>query len=385
MQDLSRRNFFKLGAGVLAGAAFFDLTGINHQVFAQGVTKQKFKYTPVYLDKLPQATIAPQHSELVKNAYDYILTNVQKIENTNLKNKTLQFIKDTRPTFMQLYTSSTAVTAVYNELANKALIDTTIISPEQLFPPLKNLKENPQDFISAPGSGYNSHHAYPGGLPTHVAANLSISEGVVNTYKLIFGYAVNNDIVLSAQALHDLAKPWVFQWNSDGTCLKEYTIAGTGAHHILGLVEAIYRNMPAEEIIAQACAHNHPGSDKDECDVVNWLKAAAIIAQKNPIQYGLLDKSGDRLPIPQHQEGYIVHLGDHDWVLSGIAAKNIVLYLQEIAKTDYNFSTKDLNGQLFNDFRNYIGAQVSFMYLHNLMAQNGLEDVRRLVHQIILK
>lgn len=385
MQNLSRRNFFKLGAGALAGAAFFDLTGISHKAFAQGTNISNFKYVAVSLDKLPEAVKAVQNSELVKNAYKYIVDSVQKIENKNLQNKTLDFIKDTRPTFMQLYTSSTAVTAVYNELANKGFIDTTIISPEQLFPVVKNLKKNPQEFISAPGSGYASHHAYPGGLSTHVAANISISEGIVNTYKLIFGYTVNNDIVLSAQALHDLAKPWVFQWNNDGTCLKEYTIAGTGAHHILGLVEAIYRNMPAEEIIAQACAHNHPGSDKDENDVVNWLKSAAIIAQKNPIQYGLLDKSGDKLPIPQHQEGYIVHLGDHDWVLSGIAAKNIVLYLKEIAKTDYNFSDKDLNGQLFNNFRNYLGSQVSFMYLHNLMAQNGLEDVRNLVHQIILK
>lgn len=107
--------------------------------------------------------------------------------------------------------------------------------------------------------------------------------------------------------------------------------------------------------------------------------------KKNPVKYGLLDKSGDKLPTPQHQEGYIVHLGDHDWVLSGIVAKNTVIYLKEIAKTDYNFSDKDLNGKLFNDFRNYIGAQVSFMYLHNLMAQNGLEDVRNLVHQIVLK
>lgn len=64
--------------------------------------------------------------------------------------------------------------------------------------------------------------------------------------------------------------------------------------------------------------------------------------KKNPVKYGLLDKSGDKLPTPQHQEGYIVHLGDHDWVLSGIVAKNTVIYLKEIAKTDYNFSDKDL-------------------------------------------
>ena len=384
MQNLSRRNFFKLGAGVLAGAALFDLTGLNHKAFAQKITPSNFKINPIKLSDLPPATKAPLNSQLVNNAYDYIISSVEKITDNKLRQQTLDLIKDTRPKFMQLYTSSTDVTNIYNELANKGLIDTSIISPEQLFPPLKSNK-NPQDFISAPGSGYASHHSYPGGLPTHTAANLSISEGVVNTYKLIFGYAVNTDIVLSAQALHDLAKPWVFQWNEDGTCLPEYSIAGTGAHHILGLVEAIYRNLPAEEIVAQACAHNHPGSDKDEESVVNWIKAASIIAQKNPVKYGLLDKSGDKLPTPQHQEGYIVHLGDHDCVLSGIVAKNTVIYLKEIAKTDYNFSDKDLNGKLFNDFRNYIGAQVSFMYLHNLMAQNGLEDVRNLVHQIVLK
>ena len=384
MQNLSRRSFFKLGAGMLAGAALFDFTNLNHKAFAKGVTSQNFSITPVSIKNLPQATKAIEQSAIVKNAYNYILSSVEKINNLTLRKQTLDLIQNTRPTFMQLYTSSTSITGVYNELANKGLVDTSNISPEKLFPALKN-NANPQEFISAPGSGYSSHHAYPGGLPTHVAANLSITEGIINTYKLIFGYTLDTDIVYSAQALHDLAKPWVFQWNDDGTCFTEYTIAGTGAHHILSLTEAIYRHLPAEEIVAQACAHNHSASDKDERDVVNWLKAASVIAQINPVQYGLLDKSGEKIPIPQHQEGYVVHLGDHDWVLSGAAAKNTVLYLQEIAKEDYNFSDKDLHGALFNHFRNYIGAQVSFMFLHNLMAQNGLEDVRNLVHQIIIK
>lgn len=384
MQNLSRRSFFKLGAGMLAGAALFDFTNLNHKAFAKGVTSQNFSITPVSINNLPQATKAIEQSAIVKNAYNYILSSVEKINNLTLRKQTLDLIQNTRPTFMQLYTSSTSITSVYNELANKGLVDTSNISPEKLFPALKN-NTKPQEFITAPGSGYASHHAYPGGLPTHVAANLSITDGIINTYKLIFGYTLDTDIVYSAQALHDLAKPWVFQWNDDGTCFTEYTIAGTGAHHILSLTEAIYRHLPAEEIVAQACAHNHPGSDKDERDVVNWLKAASVIAQINPVQYGLLDKSGEKIPTPQHQEGYVVHLGDHDWVLSGAAAKNTVLYLQEIAKEDYNFSDKDLHGALFNHFRNYIGAQVSFMFLHNLMAQNGLEDVRNFVHQIIIK
>lgn len=48
---------------------------------------------------------------------------------------------------MQLYTSSTDVTNIYNELANKGLIDTSIISPEQLFPPLKTNKIHKISFL----------------------------------------------------------------------------------------------------------------------------------------------------------------------------------------------------------------------------------------------
>lgn len=120
MQNLSRRNFFKLGAGVLAGAALFDLTGLNHKAFAQKITPSNFKINPIKLSDLPPATKAPLNSQLVNNAYDYIISSVEKITDNKLRQQTLDLIKDTRPKFMQLYTSSTDVTNIYNELANKA-------------------------------------------------------------------------------------------------------------------------------------------------------------------------------------------------------------------------------------------------------------------------
>lgn len=383
MSEISRRNFFKLGASAALGAALFNLETLPNTALAKGNTTKTLKFTPISIKNLPNAETAAKKSELINTSLNYIKTCISKITDNNLRAKTASFIEDTRPTFMQMYPSSNDVTNIYNKLADENLLNTSIISPEQLFPSYNGQK--PQDFISGPGSGYSSHHPYPGGLCTHTAANLSISEGIVNTYKQVFGYEVDNNIVLSAQSLHDLAKPWVFQWNTDGTSFTEYTIAGTGAHHILSLVEAIHRNMPAEEIVAQACAHNHPGSPKDEEQVVSWIKAASIIAQVNPIKYGLLDTSGTKIPYPQHQEGYIVHLGDHDWVLSGFAATKVVEALKEIAQKDYNFSSNDLNGKLFNDFRNYIGAQVSYMYLHNLLAQNGFGELRSLINQIIVK
>lgn len=79
MQNLSRRSFFKLGAGMLAGAALFDFTNLNHKAFAKGVTSQNFSITPVSIKNLPQATKAIEQSAIVKNAYNYILSSVEKL------------------------------------------------------------------------------------------------------------------------------------------------------------------------------------------------------------------------------------------------------------------------------------------------------------------
>ena len=88
MQNLSRRNFFKLGAGVLAGAALFDLTGLNHKAFAQKITPSNFKINPIKLSDLPPATKAPLNSQLVNNAYDYIISSVEKITDNKLCQQT---------------------------------------------------------------------------------------------------------------------------------------------------------------------------------------------------------------------------------------------------------------------------------------------------------
>ena len=388
MNELSRRSFFKLGASAALGMAMLNFSGITGKALAQGTTPKNLKFKPVSLKDLPAARAAADSSELVHRSLNYIKSSVNKISDTGLRAKTMNLIEDSRPTFMQLYSSATDITNVYNKLADAGLVKSDKISPEHLFPPIAAFSgavKRPPDFLGAPGSGYGSHHAYPGGLCTHVASNLSITEGIVNTYKNIFGYEINNDIALSGQALHDLAKPWVFQWNEDGSSLPEYTIADTGAHHTLSIAEAMFRGMPAEEVVAQACAHNHPGSPKDEAVVVGYIKAAAIIAQKDPVSYGVLDKTGNAIPTPHQQEGYIVHLGDHDWVLSVDAAQQMVKVLKEIAQKDYGFTDSDLSGAKFNNFRNYIGSQVSFMLLHNLLAKNGINDLRRLVSQIVVK
>lgn len=185
-----------------------------------------------------------------------------------------------------------------------------------------------------------SHHPYPGGLATHVSSNLHITAGICRTYKNVFGCHVDYDTAMAGQALHDIEKPFVFQWQKDGSSRKEYTLAGQGAHHVLSIAESMYRGIPSEVVVAQACAHGAPSNPKDEGDVVGWIKAAALIAGKDPIRSGYLRKDGEGLPAPHKQEGYIVHLGDHDWVLTSPASQKSIAILKKAAASLYGIDAE---------------------------------------------
>lgn len=359
--DMSRRNFLKLSTAAAVG---LTVAGMVRPAFAADVKVRK-----VTLDAIPEDAVAcAKSSELVQRAWDYLLNEINALHDASLRDKVMSFYANTVPTFMQKYQFSADVKTVYVKLQNADLVDPAKTPVDKLFPPLKDLSTNPQPFFSAPGSGYASHHSYPGGLVTHTAVNVEITKAVLGAYKNVMDYEYGYDITVAAQLLHDLAKPWVFQWQKDGSCLKEYTVAGTGAHHIFSVAESIYRGMPADEVVAQACAHNHPGSSADEAQVVNWIKAAAILAGVNPAAAGLLGADAKTLPTPHQQAGYIVHLGDHDWVLSVPAAQSSVAMLQRVAKNNYGMSDQDLKGIKFNKFRNYIGAQYSFMHVNKALA-----------------
>lgn len=373
-EKISRRKFLQLTAGAAIGAAMLNVPGMT---FAAGAKVKAANY-----NKLPDAVPLAKDAELVQLSYKKIQDAVSSIKDSTLRSMTAEIINNPNPAFMENYQLPGSKRALYNKLAAAGLLDTSKISAEQLLPPYSG--KLPQPFYSAPGSGYASHHAYPGGLATHTAANLCISEGIYNTYKDIFNSDISRDIIISAQALHDLAKPLVFQWQKDQASLPEYTIAATGAHHILSIAEVIYRGFPVEEIVAQACAHTIP-TGKDEQVVAGYLKAAAIIAGKDAVKLGLVN-SDNTIPTPHKQEGYIVSLGDHDFVLSSPACQKSVAILKQIAAKDYGMTKAELEGEHFNRLRNYIGAQYSMMYIDSLAStKNGMERIRQAVKNVIVK
>lgn len=373
-EKISRRKFLQLTAGAAIGAAMLNVPGMS---FAAGAKVKAASY-----NNLPDAVTLAANSELVQLSYQKIKDAVKTIQDPSLARMTMDIVNNPVPTFMNNYQLPGSKRTVYNKLVAAGLLDSSKTSLENFMPPYNG--SLPQPFYSAPGSGYASHHAYPGGLATHTAANLQISEGIYNTYTGLFNSDISHDIVIAAQALHDMAKPLVFQWNKDQSSLTEYQIAGTGAHHIFSIAEVIYRGFPVEEIVAQSCAHTIP-SGKDEQVVVGYLKAAAIIAGKDAEKLGLVTSKGT-IPTPHKQEGYITSLGDHDFVLSGPACQKSVAILKEIAAKDYGMSKADLEGEHFNRFRNYIGAQYSMMYIDSLAStKNGMDKIRQAVKNVIVK
>ena len=206
-----------------------------------------------------------------------------------------------------------------------------------VFPPVlqdgSNCPQLPQPFRAAPGSVFGGHHSYPGGLAVHEANNDRADVALTEQYRQSFGsptesgdattgerFFIDEDIILAAPIWHDWGKAIVFQWNTDGTEFVELSFGGNGktdnfgqpgdsrtpGHHILSLAEAMVRGLPPALVIAQASAHAPPTLG-NEFQVVNWLRAAAIIANLDPVKTGYLvaDASGQlRLP-PLRQLGSV--------------------------------------------------------------------------------
>lgn len=364
--DCNRREFLSKSASAMAALA---ATSLAFPALAKSrpiKTAKTSLQACLTMDPVSMAEKSPH----VKTAYDYLLATAGDIQDTHLRRATMEILQNPAPRITELYPSTAAKEKVKQRLVARGYLKPSAAHDEFL-PPCETPHRSVIPFYAAPGSGYGSHHSYPGGLATHVAVNVKAALGFFAAYKDIYGLPMSRDTIIVAQTLHDLHKPWVFQWQKDGAARTEYPIAGAGSHHVLSLAELIHRQFPAEVIIAQACAHNHPGTPDDEKEVVNWLTAAAILANKEAVTLGLLAEDGQTLPLPRRCEGFITHLGDHDWVLSVPAAKWMIGKLGEIAKQEYYMTEAELKTKKFYAFRNYVFSQATLEQLYLLWTSEG--------------
>lgn len=285
----------------------------------------------------------------------------------------------------------------------------------------------PMPYIAAPGSVFGGHHSQPGGLAMHVAVNLTSAINLAEVYRHVYGtldakgmpamlgeggttadtdVLVDQDVVVAAPIWHDWAKTIIFQWNADGSEFIEMNYGGNGktdawgapgntktsSHHIMGVAEAISRGMPPVLVITHASAHGAPNAG-NEFSVVNWIRAASILADVDPVAKGYLMKDATgRLRLaalrnlgainiqaslpnqPNMLYEYVLHnLSDADYTYTGTASVQADLLLRTLAP---KFGYDAADATAFNTmFRNRVLAHTGAERLLMLYATAGIGRV----------
>ncbi len=389
------------------------------------------------------AAVALSHqSPLVQSAAQFLVAQAGHIHDATLRTQTLDILKNPRTCVMHRrgLGSSEAQDAVIQALFERGLIsraDAAAFAPgvrAGVFPPIlaqdSDCPQLPQPMSSAPGSVYGSHHSYPGGLVVHESNNDLSDVNLLGQYQAVYGtygtgglpvvgagqghagtashgtLPIDADVIFAAPLWHDWAKSIVFQWNADGSEFAEFNFGGagtqdawgeagdsrTGAHHILSVAESMARGLSPLMVITQASAHSAPTLG-NEYKVVNWLRAAAIIARIDPVQAGYLvtDSAGHlRLPPlgklgevdlvaagqPNVRVEYTLHnLSDADYTYSGPAVSAAALILAKLAP-EFGYDAADVarfNTHLRNPALSYLGAE----HVYITYAGGGLDGVRK--------
>jgi hypothetical protein len=377
-------------------------------------------------------------SALVRSAKALIDRHIREMQNAQLRTATEDAV-DNPATCVRHRAGLDAATkaAIIERLKSERLVD-----PEDegifasglwagIFPPLNadggDCPQLPQLFTSAPGSVFGGHHSYPGGLAIHEAFNLSSALNLAASYRRTYGHrgasglpevglidnseaadniAIDQNVMIAAPIWHDWAKTIVFQWTETGGEFPELNFGGngktdkfggdgnskTGAHHILGVAETIKRGLPPPFVITQASAHAAP-AEGNEFMVVNWIRAAAIIAQVDPVAAGYLIKDPQgrprlpplrrlaELPIQQSLPDepnllveYVLHnLSDADHSFTGSALSEVQIVLKAVAG---RFGYDPADTAVYNtQFRNAVLAHLSAERLQILYVDGGVNAV----------
>lgn len=146
----------------------------------------------------------------------------------------------------------------------------------------------------------------------------------------------------------------------------------------------MYRGLRPDVVVAVAVSHDHAGWLSEEKKPVGYIKAAAIIAGKDPIKEGYLAPDGETLPLPRRPESFLVHLGDHDFVLTSGISSWTQEYLKKVALSDYGLTKADLDSSKFYNLRNYVYSQASDMHLYQILVDQGYDAFRQAVLDIVI-
>lgn len=316
---------------------------------------------------------------LGKSSLAFVELTAKKIKDPKTRAVVLAILANPAPTFMSRYPDAAAKEAIRSRLVAQGLLGASVTVTD-LFPPYDSPDKSPLSFLATPGGTPDKHHDYPGGLAEHTAFNVQAALDLEKNYKVRYGVTLDSDLIIAAPILHDAYKAWVFQWTKDGSQFKQPTLANTGAHHPFGVAESIHRGLPAELVVAQAAAHDPPGTSPDV--VIGYLRAASLLADVDPVARGYLARGEDgswRLARLPSVEATINHLSDHDYVITDPAAKEVADSLERLLRAQAKSRKMDVEMSTVRWARMRIKTQVPHMRIYAELRAGGDDAVKALL------
>lgn len=337
-------------------------------------------------------------SRLVTSAYNELLQVAASLEDDDYRRLMTECIAKPRVTFLELYPTDADRKRIFAEMVRLGFFNAAD-SVDEVFP-----KDHltPQTYLTAPSSHNDFYNAHPGGLAVTVAYNIRMAEAYTANYRQFYGIPVNRDLPSAALCVHEYPKVWLYQWQTDGSWLEEPRTVYDDtwhAHCIFVTAELMHRRFDSRIVLAMAAAHQLSALDArmDGKQVIaNWvglervahfIQAAAVLAQVDPVDYGLLERKGDRLVLPPvTAEQWVTHLADMNWPYAmGGAQHHTEPLLKRVAQDELELSDRDLTGRPFNQLKNYVWAQLGQIGLYEILAREGFDAARATIGRLVSK
>lgn len=337
-------------------------------------------------------------SRVVTSAYNELLSVAASLEDPEYRRLMTECVARPKVTFLEMYPGDQDRRRLFDEMVKLGFFNKAD-SPDHAWP---RGHMDPQTYLTAPSSHNHFYNAHPGGLAVTVAYNIRMAEAYTANYRQMCGLPINRDLPSSALCVHEYPKVWLYQWLEDGSWLEEPRTVYDDtwhAHCIYVTAELMHRRFDSRIVMAMAAAHQLGLLDArmdGHTVICNWLglervahfiKAAAVMAQVDPVDYGLLSRKNGKVvlePVPAEQ--WVTHLADMNWPYT-MGAAHLYTYpmLRDFAAEDYGMKGKDLNGRPFNQLKNYVWSQLGEIPLYEILVREGREAARKTVKRLVKK
>jgi hypothetical protein len=337
-------------------------------------------------------------SLMITGIYNELLRTASSLEDEGYRRLMTECIVHPKVTFLEMYASDEDRRKLFNEMVKLGFFNAED-NPDYVWP---TDHMSPQTYLTAPSSHNDFYNAHPGGLALTVAYNIRMADAYTQNYRQVYGVPINRDVSVAGLLVHEYPKVWLYQWQKDGTWLEEPRTVYHDtwhAHCIYVTAELMHRRFDSRIVMAMAAAHQLAflnAAMDGRLVVANWqglervahfIKAAAVLANVDPVDYGLLERKGEEVVLtPQPAEQWVTHLADMNWPYTmGAAHLYTAPLLREFAENRLKVGGADLTGKPFNQLKNYVWSQLSQITLYEILVREGVDAARKTLSRLVTR